>query len=267
VLFVDERPAAGEACSDSVSVSAVAAMANPEQQGEADFVFEVPARVHVHVQSDRLLELQQQSISELLQRDRQSCGSEACELIGGTACFGTTAGGGGELSCVFFLRAADTPIAQQQSREETPSSKARLISSSRFRPASMSTSSPTVFSSSSSKLVSWSAGLLALAQLLEEEANCLASSSWGQQTDGEEQASSSWLLAWLSLQRRIGLVDEPAHLRFVETPFTLAKRNALTKRAAAETETLANTVVRVVVVCVAERGGPAVARLVGSSSG
>jgi hypothetical protein len=34
-------------------------------------------------------------------------GSEACELIGGTACFGTTAGGGGELSCVFFLRAAD----------------------------------------------------------------------------------------------------------------------------------------------------------------
>lgn len=52
---------------------------------------------------------------------------------------------------------------------------------------------------------------------------------------------SDWDWNWSSELIDIGLVDEPAHLRFVETPFTLAKRNALTKRAAAETETLANT--------------------------
>ncbi|GAA5964305.1 hypothetical protein JCM8115_006062 [Rhodotorula mucilaginosa] len=52
---------------------------------------------------------------------------------------------------------------------------------------------------------------------------------------------SDWDWNWSSELIDIGLVDEPAHLRFVETPFTLAKRNALTKRAAAETETVANT--------------------------
>ncbi|KWU44501.1 hypothetical protein RHOSPDRAFT_33828 [Rhodotorula sp. JG-1b] len=53
---------------------------------------------------------------------------------------------------------------------------------------------------------------------------------------------SDWDWNWSSELIDIGLVDEPDQLSFVETPFTLAKRNALTNsnRASTETQTIAN---------------------------